>query len=269
MKDIQTWLTVLIFVICAPAFADEANSNNTNDPFQDVVASYRAANPKPVLPEEARKFKLQAEFAVQEKQFDRAVELYGKALEIAPWWPEGHFNRALILGETKKYEDAAREMKRYLLLVPDASDSRQAQDKIYQWEGVAEADAVAAKAALIKAVWTDPNTGLMWQRADDGFKRNQDDSISYCQSLSLGNHSDWRLPSRKELLNLWRNIGSQAAIRKAEFPTMKSDGYWSIGANWAGGAWPVDFSDGSDWHVNKDNREYVRCVRTSSTSIVK
>lgn len=131
MKHIQTWLAVIIFLICAPAFAD-----NTNDPFQGVVAKYLAANPKPGLPEEARKFKVQAEFAMQEKQFDKAAELYGKALEIAPWWPEGHFNRALILGETKKYWDAMREMKRYLLLVPDASNARAAQDKIYQWEGI-------------------------------------------------------------------------------------------------------------------------------------
>jgi cytochrome c551/c552 len=126
---------VFIFLICAPAFA--ADTDDTNDPFQEVVAKYRAANPKPGLPEEARKFKVQAEFVLQEKQFDKAVELYGKALDIAPWWPEGHFNRALILGETKNYRDAMSEMKRYLLLSPDAPDARKAQDKIYQWEIVA------------------------------------------------------------------------------------------------------------------------------------
>jgi len=104
--------------------------------FVNSAMDYRASNPKPRLPEEARKFRVQAEFAVQEKQFDKGVELYGKALEIAPWWPEGHYNRALILGETKIYRDAIREMKRYLLLVPDAPDSRKVQDKIYQWEGM-------------------------------------------------------------------------------------------------------------------------------------
>jgi len=135
MKHIQTWLAVIIFLICAPAFADD--TDNTNNSFQEVVASYRAANPKPQLPEEAHKFKVQAEFAVQEKQFDKAVELYGKALEIAPWWPQGHFNRAVILGETKKYREAMSEMKRYLLLVPDAPDARAAQNKVYQWESVA------------------------------------------------------------------------------------------------------------------------------------
>ena len=134
MKLIQTWLVVIIFLICTPAFADDMHA--VIDPFQEIVANYRTATPKPQLPEEARKFKVQAEFAVQEKQFDTAIELYGRALDIAPWWPEGHFNRALILAETKKYWDAMREMKRYLLLVPDAADARAAQDKIYQWESV-------------------------------------------------------------------------------------------------------------------------------------
>jgi formylglycine-generating enzyme required for sulfatase activity len=118
------------------ATAKQADQSAEKSFEREVVAPYRAANPRPGLPEEAHKFKVQAEFAVQEKQFDKAVELYGKALEIAPWWPEGHYNRAGILGETEKYRDAIREMKRYLLLVPDAPDARAAQDMIYQWEGV-------------------------------------------------------------------------------------------------------------------------------------
>ena len=138
MKHIQTGLAMIFIFLCAPALAE--NTDGANDPFQEVAATYRAANPKPQLPEEARKFKVQAEFAVREKQFDKAVELYGKALEIAPWWPEGHFNRAQILGETKKYRGAMREMKRYLLLVPEAANARAAQDRIYQWEGVAGAE---------------------------------------------------------------------------------------------------------------------------------
>jgi formylglycine-generating enzyme required for sulfatase activity len=126
-------LVAVLFSICVPAFADD-----TNDPFADIVAKYRAAKPKPVLPEEARKYKVQAEFMVQEKQVDKAIKLYGKALDIAPWWPEGHYQLALILGDLKKYNDAMSEMKRYLLLAPDGPDARAAQDKIYQWEVVAE-----------------------------------------------------------------------------------------------------------------------------------
>ena len=82
---------VAFIVAATPAFAE-----NANDPFQEVVKQYKTANTKPQIPEEARKYRVQAEFAVQEKRLDKAIELYGKALEIVPWWPEGHFNLALV-----------------------------------------------------------------------------------------------------------------------------------------------------------------------------
>jgi tetratricopeptide (TPR) repeat protein len=151
MKYIHTSVLAIVSLICAQVVT--AETNDTVDPFQEVAASYRAANPQPRLPEDAHKFKVQAEFAVQEKQFDKAVELYGKALEIAPWWPEGHFNRALILGETEKYRDAMREMKRYLILMPDAPDARAAQDKIYQWESAAPDSEEIKKYAWLLGQW--------------------------------------------------------------------------------------------------------------------
>lgn len=136
LANIKKCLAVVLFMICAPAFADSAN-----DPFQDVVTKYQSANPKPEFTEEARKYKVQAEFAEQEKRTDQAVELYGKALAIAPWWAEGHYKLALVLAETKQYRNAMIEMKRFLLLAPDAPEARSAQDKIYQWEIVAEPEA--------------------------------------------------------------------------------------------------------------------------------
>ncbi len=102
--------------------------------YEDAAARYRALAVKPALPEPARKFKVQAEGAVRKKRFERALERYLQALLIAPWWPEGHFNRALILGELERYGEAIREMKRYLNLVPNAPDARKAKDKIYEWE---------------------------------------------------------------------------------------------------------------------------------------
>jgi len=102
--------------------------------FEKAVEIYRNTMPKPVLSEEARKFKVQAEASVREKGFADAADQYGKVLSIAPWWPDGHFNRALILGELKRFEEAIREMNRYLKLVPEATNARAAQDKIYEWE---------------------------------------------------------------------------------------------------------------------------------------
>jgi tetratricopeptide (TPR) repeat protein len=106
--------------------------------FDALAKVYREASPKPVLPETAHRFKVQAEGAVNDKQFADAADYYEQAIEVAPWWPEGHFNRALVLGEIKEYQQAIIEMKRYILLVPNAPDARAVQDKIYDWERKAD-----------------------------------------------------------------------------------------------------------------------------------
>lgn len=106
----------------------------TDARFQEALRSNQATPIKFVMPESARRFMVQAEDSVREKKFDDAANLYEQALNIAPLWPEGHFNRALVLGETGSYASAVSEMKRYLLLIPNASNARAAQDKIYVWE---------------------------------------------------------------------------------------------------------------------------------------
>ncbi|MFA7399510.1 MAG: tetratricopeptide repeat protein [Sideroxydans sp.] len=105
--------------------------------FEAVAAHYRSLSIKPILPEEARKYMVQAEAAVKRQSFSEAADRYRDALKIAPWWPEGYFNRALLLGETGRYKGAIANMKKYLRLIPAASDAQAAQDKIYEWEGLA------------------------------------------------------------------------------------------------------------------------------------
>jgi hypothetical protein len=103
--------------------------------FDEQAKSYRDAPVKPVPGEDVRRFRLQAEAAVNEKRFQDAANFYAKALYIAPWWPEGHFNAALILADLRQYDKAIDHMTKYLALVPNAADARAAQDKIYVWEG--------------------------------------------------------------------------------------------------------------------------------------
>lgn len=105
--------------------------------FSKVAAAYREAAAKPDFPEGARRFRIQAEAALRDKEFDEAADFYAEALKLAPWWPEGRFNRALVLGELKEYGAAIGEMKKYLALMPDAPNARAARDRIYEWEGKA------------------------------------------------------------------------------------------------------------------------------------
>ncbi|WP_424933830.1 DUF1566 domain-containing protein [Amaricoccus macauensis] len=49
---------------------------------------------------------------------------------------------------------------------------------------------------------TDAATGLMWQQADDGTRREWSEALAYCEALELGGHSDWRLPDSKALQSI-------------------------------------------------------------------
>ncbi|MGP8143265.1 MAG: hypothetical protein ACLQBU_15440 [Terriglobales bacterium] len=102
--------------------------------FQQQAAAWRALAVKPPISEEVRRHRLLAEHAVNEKQFDAAVEEYEAGLEIDPTWPEGHFNSALLCAELGYYSEALRHMRAYLELVPDAQDAQSARDQMIIWE---------------------------------------------------------------------------------------------------------------------------------------
>lgn len=102
--------------------------------FENEARAYREMAVKPQLGEDVRRLKVQAEAAIREKSFHDAADLYEEALALAPWWPEGRFNRALVLAEIQDFSGAIGEMRRYLMLVPDAPDARAVQDRMYEWE---------------------------------------------------------------------------------------------------------------------------------------
>ena len=112
------------------AEAEEAVSE-----FQPLAAQYRAMSPKPAVSEEQRKYVVQANSMAQDKQYARAISLYNKALEVNPLsFPAAYFNLALLEAQQGNILGAILNMRKYLLLVPQADDARSAQDKIYEWQ---------------------------------------------------------------------------------------------------------------------------------------
>lgn len=118
---------------------NEEIGDESDAAFQNIVLSFRSAATKPTIPENARMYKLQAEDAIRNKEFEEAAYRYSEALKVAPWFAQAHFNRALVLGEINEFGFAVKEMKRYLALVPDAPDASAAQKQIYIWQGKVEA----------------------------------------------------------------------------------------------------------------------------------
>ena len=115
----------------------EAAERAAEAAFADKAKKYREMPVKPPLPEDVQKCRIMAEDAIHNKDFEKAADYYAQGLEIEPLWPEGQFNAALLYGELKDYENAALHMKRYLELVPNARDAREAREKMYLWDGKA------------------------------------------------------------------------------------------------------------------------------------
>jgi len=136
LRIYNTYLGVQVadaIYVLQQAATDEALKKDESN-FELALQSYRNAATKPAISEDVRRFKVQAESSVREKRFGDAAEFYESGLNIAPWWAEGHFNRALVLAEVGDFETAVVEMNRYIRLAPDAPNIRAAQDKIYEWE---------------------------------------------------------------------------------------------------------------------------------------
>jgi len=103
--------------------------------FKQIGENYQTLTEKPTISEEQRKYILQANALNDNKDYQSAIQYYDKAFALNPVsYPAGYYNLALISGLAGNYNYAILNMKKYLLLLPNAPDAREAQDKIYGWE---------------------------------------------------------------------------------------------------------------------------------------
>jgi tetratricopeptide (TPR) repeat protein len=103
--------------------------------FKSLARKYQSASEKPVMNEEQRKLFVQGNSLNKQLDYEGALTYYEKAFSLNPVsYPEGYYNCAIIAALDEKYEFAILNMKKYLLLMPDARDSVAARDKIYEWE---------------------------------------------------------------------------------------------------------------------------------------
>ena len=92
-----------------------------------------------------------------------------------------------------------------------------------------------------------------------------EDFIKQLNDSNFGGHSDWRIPTIKELAYLVdRSIPYPGpTIDAAYFPNTAASWYWSstTSADDTGAAWVVDFYYGHDGYGGKNYYDYVRAVR--------
>ncbi|MCM2303013.1 MAG: tetratricopeptide repeat protein [Flavobacteriaceae bacterium] len=105
--------------------------------FKPVAEKYRSLTEKPTISEEQREYIVQANFFTQQKNYNKAIELYQKVYQIYTYsYPAAYSNLALLYANMSDYQSAIYYMKLYLMLEPDANDARASQDKIYEWKAM-------------------------------------------------------------------------------------------------------------------------------------
>ncbi|MBI5525156.1 MAG: DUF1566 domain-containing protein [Deltaproteobacteria bacterium] len=123
-------------------------------------------------------------------------------------------------------------------------------------------------------VVADNTTGLTWQGCAAGLSgaacgtgsattHTWQNALKYCEGLTWGNQSDWRLPSVGELFSLVDARRSIPAIDTTAFPTTPSSYFWSSTSYAANTsiAWYVHFGAGGVSGYDRPSNSNVRCVR--------
>ena len=109
---------------------------------------------------------------------------------------------------------------------------------------------------------TDNHTGLTWQQAESA-TMTWENSLVYAENLTLGGHSDWRLPTIKELQSISDGNLRAPSLDKTYFTGATTTFYWSSTslANDASQAWYLDSDYGLTTYAAKTGMWHVRCVR--------
>ncbi len=116
---------------------------------------------------------------------------------------------------------------------------------------------------------TDETTHLVWQKSAVSPRRTWQQAHDYCDTLTLANQTDWRLPKRIELWSIVDFGRSNPSINSVAFPQTPPALFWTDSLDAANGstyptyrAWAVSFDEGdAQSFTSSDHTFMARCVR--------
>jgi hypothetical protein len=116
---------------------------------------------------------------------------------------------------------------------------------------------------------TDTVTGLMWQQIDGG-EMTIENAIIYCDTLTLGGYTDWRLPTAHEAFSIQNMQYTNPSLNTSVFPVTGAEYWWSSNkqSNDANKVWCTNAGGGIGNHPKTETisaggtkKIHVRAVR--------
>jgi serine/threonine-protein kinase len=93
--------------------------------------------------------------------------------------------------------------------------------------------------------WTDPATGLMWTKKDNGKDVTWQQAKEYCRNLQLDGYSDWRLPTFDELQGIYDANANVDGFHVKGNLQLSGGWPWSSSpGDTSGQAWAFDYGSG-------------------------
>jgi hypothetical protein len=110
---------------------------------------------------------------------------------------------------------------------------------------------------------SDNVTQLMWQQTVPTATYTWANALAYCPTLSVGSHSDWRLPSLIELMSIVDFGVRSPSINSTYFPSTPTGFFWSSTPSvTTSAAWGIVFDAGGSGGLDVSTSSgRVRCVR--------
>ena len=117
----------------------------------------------------------------------------------------------------------------------------------------------------ISTEWVEiPSAGIAVQKKDLG-SGNWETANNLCRNSRLGGYTDWRLPTKEELMILYSNRGILGRFETGYIANglicyyyWSSSSYEDIDDDY----YCLTFYNGNYWHKNSGTQNYIRAVRT-------
>ncbi len=199
------------------------------------------------------------EMAKTPADYEKAVAEFEKAKALAPDWPDVYYNLGLIQDKAGMYSEAMANLKRYLLLAPDAKDAEAVRTLInkldYKKEQIGDRygkftdprdDKIYKTVKIGNQVWLAENLAYKTQKGSWAYNNDENNvkTYGYLYDWEAAHNvcpPGWHLPSDQEWQEMEMNLGMSESEVGAmhNFHTrglpvgekMKSTGGWPDSGN--------------------------------------